>query len=245
MSFCPRCKVSLSPDALWCPLCRERSVLSPDSTAPSSESAYTPVSFAADVRDAEERERLTPVEKRLLVFELLTVVYAIIFVVTFGVDLVYHRAVTWSRFTSVCVILLWLYSALPFILVKKLWILFAVLSPSTVLAVFLWGVFTGSLSWFLPLGLPLTLLVEGLVAAAVPLVGLQKHRGLNSIAVILCALAVLCTGIDFFVSLFFSGTPGISWSLVVLLSIVPVSGFFFYLHYRIMNRASLRKLFRL
>ncbi|HKL86952.1 MAG TPA: hypothetical protein VJ861_11530 [Treponemataceae bacterium] len=243
MLFCPRCKVSLGSNTLWCPLCGEHSQDSLEAIPENQK--YAPVEFANEVRNAEEREKLTPVEYRFLIFELLCVTFGIIFLVTLSSDILFHHAITWSRFTSLSIILLWLLTALPFALWNRPWILFSVLAPSAILCVFLWGIFAGNLSWFLPLGLPLVLLVEGLIAGAVPLIAIQKNRGLNTIAVLLIALALLCAGIDIFVRFFLYSSISLSWSLVVLLSVFPVAGFFFYLHYRIMNRASLRKLFRL
>lgn len=243
MPFCPRCKVSLAPDTRWCPLCGENSQ---DSLEKIPEiQKHASVSFANEVKNAEEREKLTPVEHRFIIFELLCVTFGIIFVVTLSSDILFNKAITWSRFTSLSFVLLWLLAALPFVLWRSPWVLFAILAPSTILCVFLWAVFAGDYSWFLPLGLPLTLLLEGLIAGAVPLIAIQKHRGLNTIAVLLIALAILCAGIDIFVRFFLYSSISLSWSLVVLLSVIPVAGFFFYLHYRIMNRASLRKLFRL
>lgn len=243
MPFCPRCKVSLGSDATWCPLCGEKSQ---DSLDPISEKQeHAPVAFAHEVRNAEDKEKLTPVEYRLMIFELLCVTFGIIFIVTLSSDIFFHRKITWSRFTSLSLVMLWLTTALPLVLWHYPWVLFSIFAPSAILCVFLWSVFSGDLSWFLPLGLPLILLLEALLAGAAPLIVAQKDRGLNTVAVLLIALSILCTGIDIFVRLFLYSSLSLSWSVVVLLSVIPIAGFFFYLHYRIMNRTSLRKLFRL
>jgi len=241
MPYCPKCHVYLAPQAHYCPLCREPAVAAPDASPPATE----PIAFTEAVRNADEKEPLSPRDKRMMAFELLCVSFALILTVTLSVDFLNARALTWSRFTSLLMVMLWLSSALPLVLWGHPWLLYAALGPSLVVGIFLWSVFSAGLYWFLPLGLPLSLLLEAAVVTDGVLIAVQKRKGLNSFAVVLATIAVICLGIDLTISLFTGSRLLLSWSLVVAISFVPLSGLFFYLHYRVMNRASLRKLFRL
>jgi hypothetical protein len=246
MPYCPKCRVELAPQADKCPLCASLPVnnLDLENNQPPQE-MHSAVPFSPDVRNAENGEKLTPSEYRKMVVELLSVSFGIVLVVTILTDLIFFKGITWSRYTSIALIVLWLSSAIPLILWNHPWLVFSVLGPSVLLAVFLLFVFVGRLSWFLLLGMPITLLLEGVVVSSGVLISLQSRKGLNAVGVVLAAIGIACIGIDIVLTLFLHGKFFLSWSIIVGISAIPVAGFFFYLHYRVTNRASLRKLFRL
>lgn len=241
MPYCPKCKVALAPGSEFCPLCLERSVVQLG-TVPAD---HTPMSYADVVRDADEREKLSPAEIRQMVFELLCVSFGILLLVTLGIDFLVLGGITWSRYTSIIFIVCWLYSAMPLVFWGKPWLTYAVLGPSLLVAVFLWSVFSGTPGWFLPLALPITLFLEAAVVSSFTLIAIQKLKGLNTVGILLAATSFLCVGIDGAINFYLRGIPSLSWSVVVIISAIPVAGFFFYLHYRVTNQASLRKIFRL
>ncbi len=239
MPYCPACKVALAANAETCPLCNERSVES------LSERTHSPVSYSGEVRDADEREKFSPAETRHMVFELLSVSFAIMLIATTGIDILLFPDMAWSLYTGIILVVLWIFTAIPLVLWGRPWLIYAVLGPSLVLAFFLWALFSSGLSWFLFPGLPIVLMSEAAVLATFVLIAIQKRKGLNAVGVILGASVFLCAGIDATVSRFLRGSIILTWSVIVLFSVLPVSAFFFYLHYRVVNRASLRKIFRL
>jgi len=260
MPFCPNCKVSLAPEAAFCPLCRARSVETagellmetagrepcPDAavSAPAP-AAHTPVSWSDEIRDADADECLTPAQKRIVVLELLSVSVGIVLAVTVGVDILVSGGVSWSRYTSIALVEAYLCAAMPLVLWGHFWLAYAVIGPALAGGVFLWAVFTGDLSWFLIPALPIALVAEGAAVTAITLIRISRRKGLNAVGIVLAAIALLCTGIDASLGVFWHRAPVLSWSVVILIAVVPVAGFFFYLHYRLLRRASLRKLFRL
>jgi hypothetical protein len=248
MPYCQRCRVELSPDASACPLCGALPVDSLETdhgnNRPVTE-MHSEVPFAPNVHNAEDGEKLKPSEYRQMAMELLSVSIGIVLAVTLLVDMIFFHGITWSRFTSITLIVLWLGSAIPLILWNHPWLVFSVLGPTVLLAVFLWLVITGHLVLFLPLGLPITLLTEGVVISSCVLIAIQSRKGLNTVGIVIAAVGIVSTGVDIMLALFLHGKIYLSWSIIVALCAVPVAGFFFYLHYRVTNRASLRKLFRL
>ena len=135
-------------------------------------------------------------------------------------------------------------SALPPIPVqshrKLVWKLLLIVALS-----FAWFFLVGRSALFLPLGLPITLAFELSLLGPYVIVSRQRRNGLNSVGVVLAFACFLCVVVDGSVSLFLRRDALLSWSVIVCISAIPVAGLFFYLHYRITNRASLRKLFRL
>lgn len=247
MPFCPKCKVELSNRTDKCPLCGSLPVSGNDidTESPSSLEMHADVPFSPHVRNADETEKLTPKEYRKMAVELLAVSIGIVLFVTLLVDLLFFHGITWSRYTSIALIMLWLCSAIPMILWGHPWLVFSVLGPSVLLSVFLWYVFVGNIIYFLPLGMPITLLFEGIIVSVGVLISIQNRKGLNALGIVVGFIGVACVGLDFILSLSFNKGIFLSWSIIVAISTIPVSGFFFYLHYRVTNKASLKKLFRL
>lgn len=243
MRYCPKCRVSLGENVDFCPLCGARGVDALEET-PASE--HAPVSWTREIRDAEQsRVRLLPAERRKIAFEILAVSFAIALVVTLGLDFLANHRFTWSLYAGLAILFAGLCATMPLILWGRPWLVYAVLGPSLLLCVFLWALFSGGTYWFLPIALPLVVLIEGVVVAALPIIAVQRRKGLNTLAVILLAIAVLCVGIETILSIFAFGAFSLTWSLVVVVVSLPVAGLFMYLHYRVMNRASLRRIFRL
>lgn len=242
MGFCSACHIVLKEGTERCPLCG-----GPASEGREPEAA---VPGGASYPDSRVPSRaipndLTEGERRRVVVELLSVAAGIALVVTVLTDLFVGGGFSWSLYSSVGIAALWLFSAMPLILRRRLWILFAVLAPSTVLLVFLLDVFDGKIQWFLGYGLPIVLALAGCAAAAGAVIAAFKRHGLNTVAVILSAVALFCCALELIIDLNLTGSLRFDWSVVSALALIPTAALLFYLHYRIVHQASLRKLFRL
>lgn len=241
MNYCPRCGVALSEEAARCPLCGGAPVGEKPPAADAGGVAYP---GPEDGRPESSSGAAPGPARRRLAVELLSVSLGIALAVTLLADLFANRAITWSRYSSVVLAGVWLASALPVILRRHLWLLFAALAPSLVLLVFLMDVLDGRADWFLGYGLPIALGTEAAAAAAGALVGAQRRRGVNAVAVFLCGAAGLCFVVETTVDLNRSGALSWDWSAVAAFALLPTAALLFYLHYRVLDRASLRKLFR-
>jgi len=255
MKYCPRCGVGLADDAGSCVLCGQRPVTEKPPVAAASGVQYpdsagaagqmSDVEIGADAFARVVRDSLSAAERRMVAVELLAVSLGGALVVTCLIDLFIHGAFTWSLFSSLGIVSAWMILAIPLILFGYPWIIYAVLAPYLLLSVFLFTVFAGTISSFLWYGLPITLALDGLCAGMLAIVSAFKRRGLNAMAVALFGIAIFCFALEATVDLNVDHalTPG--WSVVVAIALVPAAGLLFYLHYRIVDQASLRKLFRL
>jgi hypothetical protein len=266
MRLCPECRVYLSDETDACPLCRTPSVPAGDSTdsgtaaggarpddgipVPPSGIRAARDAFPVDARDMRDArddslDELSPRERRRMVFELVSVSVAIILIVTTGIDFLISRGITWSLYSGISLAAIWILSAAPLMLWEKPALVFTVLTPAIVALSFAWFFLVGHSDLFLPLGLPITLAFEISLLGPYIIVMRQRRKGLNTAGVVLAFAGFLCIVIDASVSRFLGSAAPLSWSVIVCVSAIPVAGLFFYLHYRITNRASLRKLFRL
>jgi len=237
MKYCPRCGVIFEDDVERCPLCDDPGAPYAGESVPAypSPEKATPAALPPEALTRDERGRIA--------LELLTVAFGIALAVSLLADLFSARSFTWSRYSSVVLVGAWLFSAMPLIFRRRSWLSFAVLAPSLVLMVFLVDVFDGRITWFPSYGLPLALAAVAGVAGAGAIIAAMRRKGLNVIAVVLSFAALFCFGVEVILDL--HSRFALTWSVVVAFALLPSAGILFYLHYRIVHRASLRKLFRL
>jgi len=255
MKYCPRCGVELAFDAGRCVLCGRVPVAEKPAAAeaagvsyPSDAGAagsFSDVEIGADAFASVVRNSLSEAERRRVAVELLAVCFGGALIVTCLIDLFTNKAFTWSLHSSLGIVSAWMACAMPLILFGYPWILYAVLAPFLVISVFLFTVFSGSIGSFLRFGLPISLAFDGIVAAMIAVVAGFKRRGLNAMAVFLCGIVLFCFIVELTVDLNVGKTLVPDWSVILAIALVPAAGFLFYLHYRIVDQASLRKLFRL
>lgn len=259
MKYCPRCGVELEEQVDRCVLCGQLAVRTRPATADAAGLAYpkTPagdvsgvahgsdVEIGADAFARVVRDSLSEAERRRVAVELLAVSFGSALLVTVPIDLFTHGAFTWSKFSSLGVVSTWLFLSIPLILAGAPWLQYAVLAPYLILAAFLLAVFRNDLGSFLRYGFPVTMAVDALAASTLAIVAAFRRKGLNAVAVFLCGLAVLSLFVEGAIDLNASGALSLDWSVIVAIALVPVAGLLFHLHYRVVDQASLRKLFRL
>jgi len=235
MAYCPNCGVELSPEASSCPLCG----------APTSDRLPANPQHTDHLIDPEDREKLTSNERKTIAWEVVSVSLFICSVVVVAVNLLANRVISWSLYPLLSLALLWVFITSPLILYRKPAL--AVLTPALAIPAFLIGIdlVDGVFHWSLSLALPIALIAELSVAAAAFVSSRVKRRGINIVAFVLLAAAVLCIGVESTIALYLFKAISLRWSVIVALALVPVAGFLIYLHYRIVKKSNLRKMFRL
>jgi hypothetical protein len=243
MLLCPNCGVELADSSRSCPLCR--TVLHPSSLPSAARSAEDPSTYPAKAQDPEDFEALSADEKLKIFIEIYSVCSGIACFVVLAVELMLSKRIWWSAYPVVSVGFAWVLVCVPIILRRRPWLIVAILAPTAAAFVLAIDFLTSGVSWFLPVGLPIVLVIEATALACVTLSVASKRKGLNIIALGLSGVAVICVGIETVLSLNYAHRFMVSWSAVVATAALPIAGLLFYLHYRITNRASLKKLFRL
>jgi len=253
MKYCPRCGVVLSDADTNCALCGSPAASVKPLSAEASGPSYPASDLSGQIGGPLDSSgvkvsgdaALSGAERRRIAVELLSVTLGIGLLITILVDLFVNHCFTWSRYSSVGIISTWLFSAMPLILFRHPWILFSVLAPSLLAAVFCFMIFDSSPLVFLSYGLPISLAFESSAAGTGAILASLRRKGLNALGVVLCGISAFCFGIEATVDLNTLHALAPDWSVVVAFALVPSAALLFYLHYRIVDRASLRKLFRL
>lgn len=242
MAFCARCGVTFKDSARSCPLCGG----SPSAEKPASADAGA-LDFPKEKPFLEEvldEQDISLQQRRFIYFEIVSIIFGSALFITLVTDILLNRAITWSRYSSPAIAWGFLVFGMPAVLKRHPWILFAVLAPTLVLLLFLLDVMNGRIGWFLFWGLPLSAWALVCIAGAGGITFAIHKRGLNVIAVCILFCALFCMGLEIVISLNLGIHPLLVWSPIVGLSALPAAGMLFYLHYRIVREASLKKLFR-
>lgn len=213
---------------------------------PAPEDALQPgVPDADDADSAAPLDGLKRSERSRLSLELLGLVFGIALVTTMLVDLFVNRALTWSRYSSAAIAAAWAYASAPIALRKKPGRALAALFGVTIALLLGLDVADGRLSWAIAIGMPIAIAGFSGFALAAAAIRKAKRKGLNVLGVALACVAFVAFGVELVLDLAALGRPDLRWSVVVAFALIPSSTLLFYLHHRITDRASLRKLFRL
>ncbi|MFQ3548048.1 MAG: DUF6320 domain-containing protein [Termitinemataceae bacterium] len=242
MKHCPYCVVIVRETDEQCPLCGKPTI---DGPIPKSQEQRIPGATDYPQRIHAIDTRVPIKMNATLVVELISVFAGIALVVTILANLFADHALSWSWYAAVGILMFWLVVCIPLILRKHPWIIFAILGPAIPFLIFLLDVLDGHIRWFLTYGLPITLFAELAVGVSALLIGISRRKGLNIFAILLLGATVLCLGIEGVIDLNIEHRLSLDWSVIVSFVCVPMAGILFYLHYRIMKTASLRKLFRI
>jgi hypothetical protein len=248
MKHCPYCLVIVRETDERCPLCGKPTVegaLQRTETQHIPGTAEYPTFRSGRERGTEEREASDMRINSKIAVELVSVFSGIALVVTILANLFAEHRLSWSLYAGIGILMLWLVICIPLILRKYPWVIFAVLGPSIPALIFVLDVLDGHITWYLNYGLPITLLVEFCITLAALFIGISRRKGLNVFAILMLMVSALSLGLESIIDLNIIHRLSLDWSVIVSFACVPMAGILFYLHYRIMQKASLKKLFRL
>lgn len=203
MSYCPKCGVELAPSEERCPLCKTPA---PQIDAvPVSEKPYPPAPNAPDgVRTPRKRRTFAAACAILLLIPVLTCVVC---------DLNMGGTLTWARYVLLSFALLYIYLFPPMVLLRHRLLISIPLDCVGTMG-FLWGLerLTGG-DWFLPFGLPLTVLVFGVLLAVVLLVRKSPWNLLKILAAILCGMGVFVVALEWLINRSFYPGRQMTWAV--------------------------------
>jgi hypothetical protein len=238
MTLCPNCRVDVGDQARQCPLCRAQ--IRGDAPPLPSHRIYP-----EHILDPEDLDDLTPRERRKVFLELYSVCSLIAGFSVCAVNILASGRPTWSLYPLAAFAYLWLLVCIPIVLDGRPWLVFSVLGPSSLAFLFLIDFIDGNADWSIAIAMPIAVILEGAIVSCATLATVSKRKGINVIAIALTGAVLVCAGVELVLNMHAAGRLFISWSAIALAAGLPSAGFLFYTHYRLVNRASLRKLFHL
>jgi hypothetical protein len=240
MPVCDTCGVELQENAAYCPLCR--APVEPDRPI-SLEEGRKP--YPDRAVDPEHLDTLSGSDKRKIFLEIFAVCSGIASVTLLAIELLVDGRVSWSLFPIASVVYLNALVAAPMTLRGRPRLTALAITAATTVFVLCIDILDGGRAWFASIGAPITLSVAASAGAGIEIIARSRRKGVNAISVSLLAIAAACVGIEATLDAALRGAVLLQWSSVVAFTCVPVAGLLLYIHYRLADRASLKKLFHL
>ncbi|MCK9310832.1 MAG: DUF6320 domain-containing protein [Bacteroidales bacterium] len=233
MNVCNYCGVELDAEMNYCPLCGHKS--------------NTPVvtGIKETKTEAYDFDELTHFQKRKLVWELAAIVLVSGVVASFIIDLFINKQVTWSKYTITIGLVLLINTSLIIFMQKRFFLLLSGCFISTSLLLVLLDLFNLNLDWGLSLGIPIIFFLYLVLCFLSILIRKSRQKGINIIAYSLTAAGILCLCIEGIISLHMYNLLKFQWSVIVLVSVLPVSAILLYIHYRLKRVTNLKKFFHI
>jgi hypothetical protein len=218
MIICNNCGVGLDDNTKICPLCGKDPLVS---------SEELPLNNPSGIIRLHRKE----IKKSLR--ELIGIIAFCGIVVCTIVDLIISNKTGWSLYTDVSIISGWLILNLFMYAFRRLQVIIPGLILTILATLFMIDLLSTGGKWFFPLAFPLTIAVSFSAGLILILYRIANLKGLNIVALSFLVLAGLCIIIEILIDNFQKGQVDLHWSLIVAISIFPVSLLILFYHYRL------------
>jgi len=242
MKYCANCGVELDQSMDKCPLCH-KSATEKNGKTESQQRYFSSVPLDKDGFNAKDEQEKK--QNRKLFWELTVLVLFSAAIATFLIDLFTSHQFSWSKYTLIISLVLFINSSLFSFLRHKPIILTGGSFASIAILLLMFDYFGKFNGWGLKLGVPLLLLIYLFVLYIFLLIKYLKEKGINFIALLLSAASVACLGVEVVLDNFIFRKISMGWSVYVLFSTLPVAGILLFVHYRMKKGRELKRLFHL
>jgi hypothetical protein len=221
MILCEHCGVELDKGMKICPLCGRTSGTEPVGEKP-EQSDYYP----SDIISVHKEER------RKHLWEISGIIAFSGIVVCTIVDFELSKKISWSLFADTSVAAAWICLTLILLAFKKYFIVIPGLLITILTMLFLFDLISGSLTWFYPIGLPITVAFFVSVTIITLLWKIAHFRGFNILAIAFLILSLFCMVTEAFIDKYAFNSIEIRWSAIVAVSILPIALLLLFVQYR-------------
>ncbi|MGC9352503.1 MAG: DUF6320 domain-containing protein [Mariniphaga sp.] len=241
MKRCPNCGVESEENANFCALCGEPLL---------ENTAYHEVFIKSGKLRREEKlltdyQKLTGFQKRKIFWQISGLIFISGIIITLLIDFIGNRSITWSKYPATISLVLFLNFTLNTFLRKRITLMVALSFLSVTALFILFDIYAGDTGWEIKLGIPTLLVAYITVLILIFLIRRAKQKGLNVIAYSMIAAGVLCVCIEGMISIYFRSSVYFGWSLIVMVSVVPISMLLLYMHYRLKKATDLKRFFHI
>lgn len=240
MGYCKNCGVELDENMEICPLCGQN--IHEESPLSSEKTIY---------KKTENKEvyprfnRLTKKQRLKFIWELSGIILASVITITFFINLIIDKNITWSKY-SITASLILLVNTTLFTFLRKRYYLFLIFSFfSTALLLVLFDLYNQNTGWGIQLGVPLLFFFYFWIFLIKIITKYNKHHGLNILAYYFLATGFFTIGIDGIISLYKSNVLQLQWSIIVIACLILISAILLYIHYRLKKEIFFKRFFHI
>jgi hypothetical protein len=220
MTLCVNCGVELDEGLSICPLCGK-------DPGKKVEEEHKSKNSPTDII------HLQKTENRRYLWELSGIIAFSGIAACTIIDLLISKELKWSLLSDISIATAWVILTLYLFAYKRTWIIVTLLLITVLTSLFLLDLIAAGGSFFIPLGLPVTIAV---FVSAVIIILLYKSvhmNGLNIIASGFIVLSGFCILIEIIIDKYADGIVDFRWSLIVAVAVLPVALVLFFYHYRL------------
>jgi hypothetical protein len=221
MSLCLNCEVELGEEINQCPLCGTKvgEVTEKERTSPAE-------SYPSDILIIHKKE----LRKRI--WELTGVITFSAIIVCTIVDLETVKGLKWSLYADTAILGSWICLSLFLMAFRKFFIIIPGLFFTVLTCLLLFNLISPPVSWFFPVGLPLTVSFFVLISCIYVLWKVAHFKGFNILAFAFLLLSGFCIVTELFVDKYLYSKVEIRWSAIVAVSLLPIELILLFIHYR-------------
>ncbi len=229
MIICQQCGVELDEEIQVCPLCGTSVV----------DGGKVDEKF---IHRSSMGEVATPRLLKNVLWQIFCVLLVSCIVATLIIDFSRAGFASWSVYpATVCLILLCYSSLLAWWRAR---LIAKILTAWVVASALLVGMelYMGN-NWPIRLALPILCAVNVVGILLIAILRVLKVQGLNILAIMFVAIAVLCLLVEGIVSLYLRHQIMLNWSVIVAACLLPVTAAVVFIHFRTRNNKELQKIF--
>ena len=202
MSYCVNCGVELAESEKYCPLCGVE-VINPKSPWKEPVDRPYPKYFESFMKTIDRRYFATLAGLLLIIPILVTIIF----------DLLSGDGTSWSAYVVGAMALLYIIVAVPFYFKRYHTVIFLSVNCAAVLLYLLFIERMNAGSWFMHIGMPITIAASVCIIVLALLFTKRKRSGFFSkAAFVLLALGIFVLGVEFILSLNRTGSIELNWS---------------------------------
>jgi hypothetical protein len=241
MTICQHCGVELEENMNYCPLCGQP-------VEPENSPATGPVRIRTreDLHKRYSRiSQLNTSQKRKLIWEVSSIVLLSGILGVMLLNLIFNQSLSWAVYPLVLGLSVFAYITLFIYWTGKRWKKVSGSFVVTFLMLFFIDYASRGIDWALFVALPL-LVGICIIGMGLYLVARQvKYYGFNLLAYVFLGLAVFLMLLEGTLSYYHQQALTLDWSIIVLISFLPVDAVLFYIHFRLKKNPDLKKFFHI
>lgn len=231
VSYCVNCGVELADSEKYCPLCNAE-VINPQSPWEEPEERPYPKYFVSFIKRIDRRYFATLAGMFLIIPILVTIIY----------DLLPGDGITWSAYVVGAMALIFVFLVLPFYFKRYHTVIFLALNCAAVLLYLFFIERMNGGSWFMGVGMPVTISASVCVIVLALLFTKKKHMGLFiKAALILLAVGVFVLSVELILHMSGTGVLMINWSFYAFVPCTILAVMAFVLEHRKNLKESIKR----
>ncbi len=240
--FCKKCDVELDENMKVCPLCGTSINSEEEKT---DETKDVPSTLTKEDQYITDYNKLNTQEKRKLFWELSGIIILSGMIATLAINMIISKNIDWAKYCIIVLLCIFANITVITFLQERVFLLLSASFISNAALILFIDILSGDINWSVGLGLPMLFSFYLITAILIFLIKRTKQKSLNLFALFFIATGVFCLFIESIISYYQMNLVRLHWSVIVLVSIIPIASILFYIHYRLKRGVNLKRFFHI